>query len=68
MDGLLFPDLATLSAAALAVTLVGLSKGGLGGAMSLLGVGLLSLYMPPVQAAGLLLPIFLAMDAVSLWS
>ncbi len=57
-----------MAAAALAVTLVGLSKGGLGGAMSLLGVGILSLFMPPVQAAGLLLPILLVMDAASLWS
>lgn len=68
MNGLLFSDMATFSATVVAVTLVGLSKGGLGGAMSLLGVGLLSLFMPPVQAAGLLLPILLAMDAVSLWS
>lgn len=57
-----------MAAAALAVALVGLSKGGLGGAMSLLGVAILSLFMPPVQAAGLLLPILLVMDATSLWS
>lgn len=68
MNGLLFTDPATLAAAALAVALVGLSKGGLGGAMSLLGVGLLSLFMPPIAAAGLLLPILLVMDAVSLWA
>lgn len=68
MNGLLFPDPWTMLAAALAVALVGLSKGGLGGAMSLLGVGILSLFIPPVQAAGLLLPILLVMDAVSLWA
>lgn len=48
-----------------AVILVGLSKGGLGG-MSLLGVPIMALYMPPMTAAALLLPILVAMDAVSL--
>lgn len=52
----------------LAVALVGLSKGGLGGAFGLMGVPVLSLAMPPVLAAALLLPILLMMDAVSLIS
>lgn len=52
----------------LAVVLVGLSKGGLGGAMALLGVPVLGLAMPPVQAAAILLPVLLVMDAVSLWA
>lgn len=51
----------------LAVALVGLSKGGLGGAFALMGVPVMSLVMPPVLAAALLLPILLMMDAVSLW-
>lgn len=51
-----------------AVILVGLSKGGLGGAMALMGVPLLALVMPPVQAAAILLPILIVMDIVSLWS
>lgn len=51
----------------LAVVLVGLSKGGLGGAFAMMGVPLMSLVMPPVLAAALLLPILLMMDAVSLW-
>ena len=50
------------------MVLVGLSKGGLGGAMALMGVPLMALAIPPVQAAGILLPILIAMDAVSLWS
>ena len=59
----------TFYAAAIpAVVLVGLSKGGFGGAMALLGVPLMALAMPPVQAAAILLPILLVMDAVSLWS
>ncbi|MCB1407152.1 MAG: sulfite exporter TauE/SafE family protein [Rhodobacteraceae bacterium] len=51
----------------LAVALVGLSKGGLGGAFALMGVPVMSLVMPPVLAAAVLLPILLMMDAVSLW-
>lgn len=51
----------------LAVALVGLSKGGLGGAFALMGVPVMSLVMPPVLAAAVLLPILLMMDGVSLW-
>jgi uncharacterized protein len=51
-----------------AVVLVGLSKGGLGGAAALLGVPIMALVMHPVQAAAMLLPILLVMDAVSLWT
>lgn len=53
-----------LALCGLAVVLVGLSKGGLGG-MSLMGVPLLALAMPPMTAAALLLPILVAMDALS---
>ena len=63
-----FADPATLLAALAAVVLVGLSKGGLGGAFALLGVPVLSLVMSPVQAAALLLPLLLMMDAVGLWT
>jgi uncharacterized protein len=63
-----FVDPATLLAAAAAVALVGLSKGGLGGAFALMGVPVLALVMPPVQAAALLLPLLLMMDAVGLWA
>ena len=69
LDGLtLFGDPATLIAALIAVFLVGLSKGGLGGAFALMGVPILSLVMSPVQAAALLLPILLMMDGISLWT
>lgn len=51
-----------------AVILIGLSKGGLGGAMALIGVPLLSLVVPPLQAAAILLPILIVMDMVSLWT
>ncbi|WP_435171324.1 sulfite exporter TauE/SafE family protein [Falsirhodobacter sp. 1013] len=48
----------------LAVFVVGLSKGGLGG-MSLLGVPLMALVMPPVTAAAILLPVLVIMDIIS---
>lgn len=51
-----------------AVILVGLSKGGLGGAMALMGVPLMALTVSPVQAAAILLPILIIMDIVSLWT
>jgi len=63
-----FTDPAALLAGLAAVVLVGLSKGGLGGAFALLGVPVLALVMPPVQAAAVLLPLLLAMDAVGLWT
>ncbi len=63
-----FADPATLLAGLAAVVLVGLSKGGLGGAFALMGVPVLALVMPPVQAAALLLPLLLMMDAVGLWT
>jgi uncharacterized protein len=49
----------------IAVVLVGLSKGGLGGT-SLVGVPLMALVMPPMAAAALLLPILVVMDLASL--
>ncbi len=56
------------AAAIPAVIMVGLSKGGFGGAMALLGVPLMALAISPVQAAAILLPILIVMDIVSLWS
>jgi len=49
-----------------AVVLVGLSKGGLGGALALMGVPLMALAVSPVQAAAIFLPILIVMDLVSL--
>ncbi len=51
-----------------AVVLVGLSKGGFGGGVGFVGVPLMALVIPPVQAAAILLPIMVLMDLVSLWS
>lgn len=56
------------AAAIPAVIMVGLSKGGFGGAMALLGVPLMALTISPVQAAAILLPILVVMDIISLWT
>jgi uncharacterized protein len=50
-----------------AVFLVGLSKGGFGGPMALVGVPIMSLVISPVQAAAILLPILIVSDAIALW-
>ncbi len=47
-----------------AVLLYGIAKGGFGGAVAVLSVPLMSLAMPPTQAAAILLPILVVMDAV----
>ncbi|MDX5595449.1 sulfite exporter TauE/SafE family protein [Pseudovibrio sp. SPO723] len=51
-----------------AVLIVGLSKGGFGGGIALIGVPLMSLAVSPIKAAGIMLPILLVMDAVGLLS
>ena len=63
-----FSDPTFLTATVLAVILVGLSKGGLGGAMGFVGVPMMALVMSPVQAAAILLPILVLMDIVTLWT
>jgi hypothetical protein len=67
MSGLL-ADPWFYAAAIPAVILVGLSKGGFGGAVGFVGVPLMALAMPPVQAAAILLPILCLMDIVSVWT
>lgn len=51
-----------------AVALIGFSKGGFGGAMAVVGVPLMALAVPPVQAAAILLPILVLMDISALWA
>lgn len=61
------PDLMIFLLAALpAAALVGASKGGLP-MVGMLGVPVLSLVMSPIQAAGLLLPIYVVSDIFGLW-
>lgn len=52
--------------AAFAALTVGLSKGGLP-AVAMLSVPVLSVYLPPAAAAGLLLPIYLLSDVYGVW-
>lgn len=53
--------------AVLASVLVGMGKGGLP-VVAMLSVPLLSLFISPVAAAGLLLPIYVVSDAFGLWA
>lgn len=52
----------------IAVFFVGLSRGGFGGAMGMMGVPIMAIAIPPVQAAAILLPILILVDIVGLWS
>ncbi len=53
-----------MAVAALATAIMGISKGGLAG-LGILAVPVMVLVMPPVQAAGIMLPILIASDMVS---
>jgi uncharacterized membrane protein YfcA len=53
--------------AIVAVTAMGISKGGFAG-LGLISTPLLSLVVPPLQAIGILLPILLVQDAVTVWT
>ncbi|MEE4380372.1 MAG: sulfite exporter TauE/SafE family protein [Pseudomonadales bacterium] len=46
-----------------AVLIVGIAKGGLGGGIGILGVPLMALAAGPVQAAAIMLPLLMVMDA-----
>ena len=50
-----------------AVTILGLGKGGFAG-VGMAAAPLLSLYIPPLQAAAILLPILMCQDAISVWT
>ena len=60
-------ELSFIIAASLAALLVGLSKGGLS-MVGVLGTPVLALAISPVQAAALLLPIYVVSDMFGLWS
>ena len=49
-----------------AVIALGLSKGGFAG-VGILSTPLLALYLPPLEAAALILPILISQDAISVW-
>jgi uncharacterized membrane protein YfcA len=54
-------------AAIISVTLLGLAKGGFSG-IGALGTPIMALAISPVAAAGILLPILIVQDVVSVWS
>ena len=54
--------------AVIAVLIVGLSKAGLLGSLGMVGVPLLALVMPARDAAGMMLPVLLAMDVIAVWT
>ena len=62
----LFSDPWFVAIAIIAVLITGISKGGFGG-FALLAVPLMSLAISPIQAAGIMLPIMIPMDILSIW-
>ncbi len=62
----LFSDPLFVGIAIVAVLITGISKGGFGG-IALLAVPLMSLVISPIQAAGIMLPIMIPMDFLSIW-
>ncbi|WP_332686537.1 sulfite exporter TauE/SafE family protein [Devosia sp.] len=57
-----------ITVAVIAVLIVGLSKAGLLGSLGMVGVPLLTLVMPARDAAGMMLPVLLAMDAIAIYA
>lgn len=53
--------------AILAILIVGISKSGFGGGLGVLAVPLMSLVIPPPQAAAILLPLLVVMDWFTVW-
>ncbi|MEP0942574.1 MAG: sulfite exporter TauE/SafE family protein [Rhizobiaceae bacterium] len=53
--------------AALVVFLTGISKAGFGAGVEMMAVPVMALLISPVAAAGIMLPILLAIDAANLW-
>jgi uncharacterized protein len=62
------PDAGFMIIAVCTVFVVALSKAGLLGSLGVVGVPLLSLAMPAREAAGLLLPVLLVMDAIAVFA
>lgn len=62
------PDLYFWIIAVIAVFIVALSKSGLLGSLGMVAVPLLTFVMPARDAAGMMLPLLLVMDAIAVWT
>jgi uncharacterized membrane protein YfcA len=62
----LFADPTFLLLAVVAVTALGLSKGGFSG-VGMIAAPLLSLVLPPLKAAAIMIPIMIVQDTISIW-
>ncbi len=51
-----------------AILITGISKGGFGGALGVMAVPILSLVIPPAQAAAIMLPLLCCMDLFGVWA
>lgn len=51
----------------MAVLVTGISKSGFGGGLGVLAVPIMALYISPLQAAAIMLPILCVMDALNVW-
>lgn len=60
-------DLLTFVVASICVLLLGIAKAGFGGGIGVIATPLMSLVMPPSQAAATLLPLLCACDLVCIW-
>ena len=54
-------------AAVVAVLITGISKSGFGGGLGVLAVPLMALYVSPLRAAAIMLPILCTMDLINVW-
>ncbi len=61
------PEPAFIVVALLAVVITGLSKSGLGGGLGQLSVPFMALYISPVAAAAIMLPILCIIDLFNIW-
>src|SRR5262249_61828312 len=63
----LLTDPAFMAVAVIGVCLLGISKGGFLG-LGVMALPLMSLFVPPLQAAAIILPTAVAPDVVTLWA
>lgn len=65
---MLITDIWFYLAAVPAVIVMGVSKGGFASGVGIIAMPLIATAVPPLQAAGIMLPILMSMDVVTVWS